>query len=177
MTEKRMGSITKDNRNEIHFSENKNRAHRNYRGSSHLSESSYYSEEDDKTVPRRSRHSDFIEHNNTRQRRVRRESNRYSSSKYDRYINRHRTISRSLSSSSDNSSTSTDSSSSSQSSSSSSSYVSNTSERSLNSYGGSSSKSYYGDDHQYYRRRTTSNNSRRSNYRQANSKRTKSPGL
>lgn len=179
MVERRMGSIPRDNRNEMHYShsENKNRAHRNYRGKSHLSESSYYSDEDDKLNQRRSRHSEFMEHNNSRQRRARRESSRYSSSKYDRYISRHRTISRSLSSSSDNSTTSTDSSSSSQSSSSSSSYVSNTSERSLNSYGGSSSKSYYGDDHQYYRKRTTSNNSRHSNFRPVNSNRANSPGL
>ncbi|XP_055303832.1 uncharacterized protein LOC129569214 [Sitodiplosis mosellana] len=178
MTEKRMGSIPRDNRSsEMHFlhTETKNRIHRNYRGPSHLSESSYYSDEDDKSVQRRSRHSDFMEHSAVRHRRSRRESSRYSSSKYDKYISRHRTISRSLSTSSDNSTTSTDSSSSSQSSSSSSTYVSSASVRSLNSYGGSSSKSYYGDDHQYYRIRTFSNNSRRSNYRQMTSKRSNSP--
>lgn len=178
MTEKRMASIPRSN--EMHFmhSETKNRMHRNYRGPSHLSESSYYSDDDDKSVQRRSRHSDFMEHTAVRHRqRSRRESSRYSSSKYDKYLSRHRTISRSLSSSSDNSTTSTDSTSSSQSSSSSSTYVSSASARSLNSYGGSSSKSYYGDDHQYYRIRTTSNNSRRSNYRQMSSKRSNSPGL
>lgn len=181
LTEKRMGSIPRENRSsEMHLlhTETKNRIHRNYRGPSHLSESSYYSgDEDDKTAQRRSRHSDFMEHNAVRHRRSRRESSRYSSSKYDKYLSRHRTISRSLSSSSDNSTTSTDSSSASQSSSSSSTYISSASARSLNSYGGSSSKSYYGDDHQYYRIRTTSNNSRHSNYnRQMKSKRSKSPG-
>lgn len=174
-TEKRVGSMPRD----LHFvhNENKNKAHRNYRGPNRLSESSYYSDEDEeKSIQRRSRHSDFVEHNNGRHSRVRRESSRYSSSKYDRYINRHRTISRSLSSSSDNSTTSTDSSSSSQSSNTSSSYVSSASQRSLNSYGGSSSKSHYGDDHQYYRKRTVSNNSRRSNYRHGKLNRTNSPG-
>lgn len=177
LTEKRMGSIPRSN--EMHFmhSETKNRMHRNYRSANHLSESSYYSDDDDKSVQRRSRHSDFMEHTAARHRRQsRRESSRYSSSKHDKYLSRHRTISRSLSSSSDNSTTSTDSSSSSQSSSSSSTYVSSASVRSLNSYGDSSSKSYYGDDHQYYRIRTTSNNSRRSNYRQMSSKRSNSPG-
>lgn len=180
LTEKRVNSVPRDNRSsDVHFlhTDPKNRIHRNYRGPSHLSESSYYSDEDDKTVQRRSRHSDFMEHKSVRhRRRSRRESSRYSSSKYDKYLSRHRTISRSLSSSSDNSTTSTESSSSSQSSSSSSTYVSSTSARSLNSYGGSSSKSYYGDDHQYYRIRTTSNNSRRNNYRQMTSKRSNSPG-
>ncbi|XP_031627167.1 uncharacterized protein LOC116343314 [Contarinia nasturtii] len=163
LTEKRMNSIP----NELHFmrSDSKNRMHRNYRVPSHLSESSYYSDEENKTIQRRSRHSDFIEHNTVRRRRQRRESSHYSSSKYDRYSSRHRTISRSLSSSSNTSTTSTDSSTTSQSSSSSDTYVSSASPRSLNSYGGSSSKSYYGDDQQYYRKRTTSNNSRRSNYR------------
>lgn len=177
---KRMNSIPRDSRsNEIHIlhSDGKNRSHRNYRGRSHFSESSYYSDEEEKGNQRPSRHSEFMEQKTVRHSRVRRESSRYSSSKYDRYLSRHRTISRSLSSSSDNSTTSTDSSSSSQSSSSSSTYVSSTSARSLNSYGGSSSKSYYGDDHQYYRIRTTSNNSRRSNYRKTASNRTNSPGL
>lgn len=176
-SEKRTNSIPRDSRsNEVHIphSDNKNRHHRSYRN--HLSESSYYSDEDEKGIQRPSRHSDFMEQKKIRHKRIRRESSRYSSSKYDRYLSRRRTISRSLSSSSDNSTTSTDSSSSSQSSSSSSTYVSSASARSLNSYGGSSSKSYYGDDHQYYRIRTTSNNSHRSNYRQSASKRTNSPG-
>lgn len=174
-TEKRMGSIPMQT---CMQTDSKSRMYRNYRGPSHLSESSYYSDEENETVPRRSRHSEFIEHSNGRRRRQRRESSQYSQSKYDRHSSRHRTISRSLSSSSDNSTTSTDSSSSSQSSSSSDTYVSSASPRSLNSYGGSSSKSYYGDDHQYYRKRTTSNNSRRSNYRQMPPiKRSNSPGL
>lgn len=179
--EKRNGSISRDNRSSevrhLH-GDSQTRTHRNYRGPSHLSESSYYSgDDDDKSMKRRSRHSDFMERKTEHGRRTRRESSRFSSSKYDRYLSRHRTISRSLSTSSDNSNTSTDSSTTTQSSSSSSTYVSSTSARSLNSYGGSSSKSHYGDDHQYYRKRTTSNNSRRSNYRTASSKRNKSPGL
>lgn len=175
LCEKRTNSVPRDNRsNEIYVShsDNKSRHHRNYRN--HLSESSYYSDEDEKRLQRPSRHSEFI-NEKSRHKRVRRESSRYSSSKYDRYLSRQRTISRSLSSSSDTSTTSTDSSSSSQSSGSSKTYNSSASARSLNSYGGSSSKSY-GDDHKYYRIRTTSNNSRRSNYRQSASKRNNSPG-
>lgn len=172
LNEKRMSSVTRENRfNEISFAHNESRSknHRNYRGPSQLSESSYYSDEEDKTVHRRSRHSEFMEKSGREC--VRRESSRYSASKYDRF-SRQRTISRSLSSSSDNSTTSTDSSSSS----SSNTYISSSSPRSLNSYGGSSSKSYYVDDHQYYRKRSTSNNSRHKHYRSTNSNRSNSPG-
>lgn len=174
--EKRSNSSCRGGRaHELHNflqSDDKNRKHRNYRNRNQVSESSYYTDEEANQRP--SRHSQFMEQKTVRHKRRRRESSRYSSSKYDR----HRTISRSLSSSSDNSTTSTDSSTSTQSSSSSSTYISSTSARSLNSYGGSSSKSYFGDDHQYYRIRTTSNNSRHCNYhRTTSNNRSNSPGL
>lgn len=173
-----------------HMTNGKNRAHSNSVGRSRVSESNYYSGDDEYQTLRPSRHSQFMEQHKSRQQQQQqqrqkrnyrnshnshgRESSRYSISKYERY-SRTRTISRSLSSSSDSSvssstsrssSLSTSSSTSNSSSSSSSVYISNASPRSLNSlnsYGESSSKSYYHeDDHQYYRKRTTSgSNSRR----------------
>lgn len=159
---------------QISFNKNKIRNRQKYRGQNNLSESSYYSDEDGHSpCERRSRHSDFYNSNGNDSRRHRHNSHR-PSSRYDRFMERNRTISRSLSESSDSSTSSNDSSSTSDSSSESDSSRTSASSRSLNSYGGSSSKSYYGDDNQYYRIRTTSNNSRRNRHQ---SHRSNSPGL
>lgn len=165
---KRFGSIPKDDvANYVHINnKGKNHKSRKYRSKTALSESSYYSDENQSSSERRSRYSDFYDSNGGE--RMRSQSHRRS--------DRHRTISRSLSESSDASNPSTDSSSSSDSSSSGSSVSSaNSSSKSFNSYGGSSSRSYYGDDNQFYRIRTKSNNSRRNRSR-PQSNRSKSPG-
>lgn len=168
---KRIGSIPKDDAaNRVHINNNKGTNHKNRRNRSKtaLSESSYYSDENQSSSERRSRYSDFYDSNG--EERVRSHSRR----KFDRF-DRHRTISRSLSESSDASNSSTDSSSSSDSSSSGSSVSSAiSSSKSFNSYGGSSSRSYYGDDNQFYRIRTKSNNSRKNRSRPH--RRSNSPG-
>lgn len=178
-----------------------NHAHRYSTGRSRLSESNYYSGDEEKIATRTqrpSRHSQFMEQHKLRQqqrqkrhygRRLsskRRESSRYSTSNYERYASRNRTISRSLSSTSASSSASSTSSSSSSTSSSTSTSSSSSSSayaspRSLNSYGGSSSKSsYYVSDDHHRKRTTSSSNSRRNTHRQrtnAPKHRSNSPGL
>lgn len=169
----------------------KSHSNRNYRSRKNLSESSYYSDEEQSSPQRRSRHSDFFD-SVTRQKTNDNRSNRnghyrhrknsspsnskYRSSKYERNLNRHRTISRSLSQSSDTSNSSTDSTSSDSSASSTSSGTS-VSSRSLNSYGGSSSKSYYIGDH-YVQRRPHSNQSYRNRSRNiSTSNNSQTPGM
>lgn len=161
-------SVPRDNGslNDVHFKRNersKSRNVRNYRSNHNLSESSYYSDEEDMSPQRRSRYSDFfgqVRHNGHHHDYHRRTLNHYGSSKYGRDSSRNRTISRSLSQSSESSTTSTESSSSSSSSNSEAS-ISTASSRSLNSYGGSSSKSYYVDDYKHSHSRPRSNQSHR----------------
>lgn len=183
---KRNGSLPPNDSTakEIVFNRNQLRHRKNYRAQNHLSESSYYSDEENSSqCERRSRHSDFYNNGDKERMAGKRNQSRRRSGRYDRYLERNRTISRSLSESSDTSTSSSDSSSTSSSSSSSNSSRSScsrstistaSSSRTMNSYGGSSSKSYYGDDHQYYRIRTKSNNSNRSRQQ---THRSNSPGL